>query len=294
MVPPLWLELIEPGNLDDPLLRQILPGAAELIATPGYSSDPVGEHGCGSVPGLLHKYHGRALLVATNACAIHCRYCFRREYPYETESGPGVWQQAITAIAEDPTCTEVLLSGGDPWSLPNNRLRSLVEALSDIPHLRRLRWHTRLPVTVPERCDQGLLEVLDLWSQSRAAAQQVIVVHCNHPRELAPTVLQGLARLRSTGSTLLNQSVLLKGVNDAASTLGALSETLHEHGILPYYVHQLDRVTGTAHFAVEDDQAVAILDELRQQLPGYLVPKLVREIAGEPSKTPLTPQPFTS
>jgi EF-P beta-lysylation protein EpmB len=234
-------------------------------------------------PGLLHKYRGRALLLATAACGIHCRYCFRRAFPY-TDANPASndWQQALESIEADPSISEVILSGGDPLSLSDRRLASLSQKLAGIPQLKRLRIHTRLPVVAPSRVDESLCAWL-----STSPLQTVMVLHINHPQEIDTELALACGRLRDTGSILLNQAVLLAGVNDGAATQIRLSERLFEAGVLPYYLHQLDRVRGAAHFEVTDEKARQLLVSLREALPGYLVPRLVREEAGGASKLPL-------
>jgi EF-P beta-lysylation protein EpmB len=236
---------------------------------------------------VIHKYDGRALLVATGSCAIHCRYCFRRHFPYGDETAAADhWREALDYLRADTSIHEVLLSGGDPLSLAPAKLAELTDALRALPHVRRLRLHTRLPVVLPERVDADLLAWL------RGLPWPVaVVVHANHANEIDGAVADALARLRSTGATLLNQAVLLRGVNDDAAVLADLSERLFAAGVLPYYLHQLDRVAGTAHFEVDDARALALHAHLQATLPGYLVPRLVREEPGAPSKTPLQPPP---
>ena len=271
------------GDPNDPLLRQVLPMGAELEATPGFVADPVGDRAAQAAPGVLHKYHGRVLLIATGACAVHCRYCFRREFPYaEAPAGAEEWRPALSYLAGDSSIREVILSGGDPLSLSNRRLGVLLTALGRIPHLERLRIHSRQPIMLPERVDEGLLELL---AQTRL--RPVLVAHANHPREINAAVRAALARLAATGVTLLNQSVLLRGVNDSAAVLAELSETLFAARVLPYYLHLLDPVRGAAHFDVNEIEASAIMKTLRQRLPGYLVPRLVREQPGQPAKIPV-------
>lgn len=281
-VPAPFLSRIRRGDPDDPLLRQILPLGAELDEQPGYVADPLEEAAAKRAPGLLQKYAGRALLITTQACAIHCRYCFRREFPYaeQTSDESGRWQAALTAIAGDPTIEEVILSGGDPLTLSDARLRQLTDALAVMPHVKRVRVHTRQPVVLPTRVDDGLCG----WI---AGIRQpvVFVLHVNHPNEIDADVRAACARLRSAGVTLLNQSVLLAGVNDDVDTLARLSVELMDAGVLPYYLHLPDRVRGTAHFAVAEDRAQALITGLTGRLSGYLVPRLVREIPGAPSKT---------
>ncbi len=280
-VPPSYLARIRPGDPDDPLLRQVLPLADELEEQPGYVSDPLDERAARRAPGLLQKYAGRALLITTQSCAIHCRYCFRREFPYSEQADEaGRWATALEAIASDASIEEVILSGGDPLSLSDNRLESLTGALGAMKHVRRIRVHTRQPVVVPSRVDAGLLAWL-------AGIRQpvVFVLHVNHPNEIDADVRAACARLKSAGVTLLNQSVLLRGVNDDLATLKRLSVELMDAGILPYYLHLPDRVRGTAHFDVAESQAQSLIEGLTAQLSGYLVPRLVREVPGAPSKT---------
>jgi EF-P beta-lysylation protein EpmB len=279
-VPESFLARIEPGNIDDPLLRQVLPLGAELDDQPGYSSDPIDEAAARRAPGLLHKYAHRALLITTGACALHCRYCFRRDYPYAEESGDGArWQQAIETVVGDHSIREVILSGGDPLSLSTARLQSLTRSLAAAPHVRELRIHTRNAVVLPERVDAALLE----WLRS-LPFRVTVVLHVNHAQELTGDAPAAIAALRGTGALLLNQTVLLKGVNDAASTLIDLSRRLHELGVLPYYLHLQDRVNGTAHFEVPESRGIELIDALARELPGFLVPRLVREVPGEEAK----------
>jgi len=272
------------GDLNDPLLLQVLPQAAELQPADGYVADPVGDLQRRAAPGLLHKYAGRALLVATGACAVHCRYCFRRHFPYGEESAlQQGWEPALARLREDTSISEVILSGGDPWSLSDRRLRQLTDALQAIGHIRRLRVHTRYPIVLPERIDCGLLDWL-----STVRLQKVVVMHANHAREIDDSVRQACRQLSAAGATLLNQSVLLKGVNDSVEALAELSEALFETQVLPYYLHVLDKVRGAAHFDLPETRALQLHQELTARLPGYLVPKLVREVPGAPSKTAVT------
>lgn len=276
---------MRPGDPHDPLLRQVLPLSDELREAPDFVADPLGEHAALRAPGLLQKYRGRALMVTTSACAVHCRYCFRREFPYsELNEGPR-WSEALAEIAGDDTIEEVILSGGDPLSLSDARLTSLTNALAAIPHVRRLRVHTRQPVVLPSRVDDGLIA----WLRGIRMAT-VFVLHVNHPNEIDSELSAACTRLRSCGVTLLNQSVLLKGVNDDADTLAELSRKLFGCGVLPYYLHVLDRVRGAAHFEVTEERARALAGELAARLSGYLVPRLTREIAGAPAKVSLPPE----
>ena len=271
------------GDPRDPLLRQVLPLDDEMRPMPGFGLDAVGDGAAKTAPGVIQKYRGRALLVATGSCAIHCRYCFRRHFPYaeETAARDG-WRDAVDLIRRDASIEEVLLSGGDPLSLSNGKLAELTGALADIPHLRRLRIHSRLPIVVPERVDDGLMGWL-----STLPWPVTLVVHANHANEFDGTVDAALGRLRAAGVHLLNQAVLLRGVNDSVDALGALSERGFAAGVLPYYLHQLDRVAGVAHFEVDDAHARALHAGLAARLSGYLVPRLVREIPGDTGKRPL-------
>lgn len=279
-VPRNFVARMKKGDPADPLLRQVLPIGDESTVTAGYLPDPVGDLQAMPIPGLLHKYHGRVLLVATGACAVHCRYCFRRHFPYgEANPAPAAWQQAINYIAADKTISEVILSGGDPLVLPDHRLASLVSQLNAIPHLRRLRIHTRLPIMLPERINGDLLTWL-----TATPLQCVMVIHANHANELGADTAQALRELRQTGVMMLNQAVLLRGVNDDVEALAGLSETLFAMGVLPYYLHMLDKVQGSAHFDVPEDAAHNLMIALQSRLPGYLVPRLVREIRGAPAK----------
>jgi EF-P beta-lysylation protein EpmB len=280
-VPRGFVERMRKGDIHDPLLRQVLPISEEFIEAPGYSSDPVGDLAANKIPGLLHKYQGRVLLTLTGTCAVNCRYCFRREFPY-TENNPGTagWQAALDYIAADPSITEVIFSGGDPLVLPDASLAKLVARLEAIPHLTTVRIHSRLPIVLPERITSDLIE----WF-SASRLKPVMVIHCNHPNEIDAHVTEAIARMRRAGITVLNQSVLLKGVNDTASVLISLSQRLFEISVLPYYVHLLDKVRGSAHFEVSEQEALSLQAELKAHLPGYLVPRFVREEAGASSKT---------
>ncbi len=281
-VPRAYLDRIEKGNPADPLLRQVLAHRDERREVPGYGPDPLDESAHTPVPGVLHKYHGRALLVVTGACAVHCRYCFRRHFPYQTHLSGGRWRAALDWLARREDIQEVILSGGDPLTLSNGRLRQLLDELAALPHLRRLRVHTRTPVVLPARLDQELIELL-----ARPRWRTTVVFHANHAREISPQLAAACTRLGAAGVTLLNQSVLLAGVNDNSDALVALSEALHEARVLPYYLHQLDAVAGAAHFAVDDQRALVLVREMRGRLPGFLVPRLAREEPGEDAKTVL-------
>jgi len=282
-VPRAFVARMRRGDPADPLLLQVLPRAAELGDAQGYTRDAVGDLGARVGPGVLHKYAGRALLIATGSCAVNCRYCFRRHFPYAQETAAANhWRDAVALIGADDSIEEVILSGGDPLSLTTPKLAELSGALAAVPHLKRLRIHTRLPIVLPERVDAELTA----WLRG-LPWPVVVVLHANHANEIDDAVVQACARLRASGASLLNQSVLLRGVNDDAAALADLSQRLFAAGVLPYYLHQLDRVAGAAHFAVDDERARALVESLRGRLSGYLVPRLVREIAGEPGKTPL-------
>jgi EF-P beta-lysylation protein EpmB len=268
------------GDADDPLLRQVLPAAAEDDEAPGYTTDPVGELAAPPDAGVLHKYHGRALVVVTGACAVHCRYCFRRHFPYaELGAASRGWDAFVAAIAADTELSEVILSGGDPLTLPDQPLAQLACRVAAIPDVRRLRIHTRLPIVLPQRVDEVLVDWL-----ARLEVPTTIVVHVNHAQEIDTDVRRALTTLRASGVTVLNQAVLLRGVNDSSAVLAELGEVLFDAGVLPYYLHMLDPVQCAAHFAVSDDRARHVINGLQTRLPGYLVPRLVREVLGAPSK----------
>ncbi|MBL9125804.1 MAG: EF-P beta-lysylation protein EpmB [Planctomycetaceae bacterium] len=279
-VPPGYLGRIRPGDPADPLLLQVLPTESEVQPVAGFREDPVGDLEATRAPGLLQKYAGRALMVATGACAVHCRYCFRRHFPYEEmPKGFAAWEPALAELAGDAAVHEVILSGGDPLTLVDSRLAGLAERLASIPHLRRLRIHTRLPIVIPERVTDELLS----WLRGTRLAP-LVVVHANHPREIDRDVELALRRLVDSGIPVLNQAVLLKGVNDSAEVLAELCERLVDLRVLPYYLHQLDRVAGAAQFEVAESAGLAIVAELRRRLPGYAVPRYVRERAGDAHK----------
>jgi len=282
-VPRGYVARMRPRDPGDPLLRQVLPLAEECLPAEGFGPDPVGDLAAMAAPGVLHKYRGRVLLTATGACAVHCRFCFRRHFPYDQAvASANRWRGALEHIAADDTITEVVLSGGDPLTLSDRRLCELAHVLQAIPHVRRLRVHTRLPIVLPERVDAELLEWL-----GGTRLQSVVVVHANHANEVDAGVRAALARLKGVGVVLLNQSVLLRGVNDRVETLADLSEALFAAGVVPYYLHMLDRVAGAAHFEVAESRARALMSELSARLPGYLVPRLVREVPGAPAKVPV-------
>ena len=273
------------GNRYDPLLLQVLAIDDELQIKPGFVQDPLDEAATNSIPGLIHKYHGRVLLTVTGSCAINCRYCFRRHFPYQDNNpGRAGWQPVLDYINADKNIHEVILSGGDPLLANDAVLAPLLAQLDAIPHLTTLRIHTRIPVVLPERVDDGLIALL-----MTSRLKKVVVLHSNHVQELDAQVALACRRLSGAGCLMLNQSVLLAGVNDNANTLAALSERLFACGVLPYYLHLLDKVQGAAHFDVGLEEALAIFQQLQALLPGYLVPRLAREDAGAKHKTLISP-----
>ena len=276
-----YLNKMQFGDVSDPLLRQVFPLSEEALPAEGFTLDPVGDHQAVSAPGILQKYQGRALLLTTGACAIHCRYCFRRHFPY-SDSNPlaSQWPQTLAALKADNSIKEVIFSGGDPLVLSDQKLASMIADLQQIPHLKRLRIHTRLPLVLPKRITAKLLSAL-----ADCRLQVVMVIHANHGNEIDTETAVMLKKLRQAGCELLNQAVLLKGVNDNADTLIALSERLSEAQVMPYYLHLLDKVQGAQHFDVSQALGEQLITAMRAALPGYLVPRLVREIAGETSKT---------
>jgi EF-P beta-lysylation protein EpmB len=282
-VPRGYVARMRHGDPNDPLLRQVLPLDDEDRVVPGFGLDAVGDAAAKGGTGVIHKYTGRALLIATGSCAIHCRYCFRRHFPYaeETAAASG-WASALDYLRADPTVREVILSGGDPLSLSTAKLTELTDALRGLPQITRLRIHTRLPIVLPERVDTELLDWINglPWPV-------VFVLHANHANEIDDGVRAACAGLRHRGAHLLNQAVLMRGVNDSADALVDLAEALFAAGVMPYYLHLLDRVEGTAHFEVPEAEALALREAIHARLPGFLVPRLVREIAGEAGKTPL-------
>ncbi|MCU7875004.1 MAG: EF-P beta-lysylation protein EpmB [Candidatus Thiodiazotropha sp. (ex Lucinoma borealis)] len=282
-VPREFAALMRKGDLNDPLLRQVLPSHKELLTVAGFSTDPVGDRQAEHSPGLLHKYHGRVLVVTTGACAVHCRYCFRRHYPYASSTATASqWQGILDYIQANPSIEEVILSGGDPLMISDKKLGEWLQQLQQLPQLKRLRLHTRLPVVLPQRITRELTGLLQA-----CRLNTIMVIHTNHPAELSPSVAEALHKVAAAGVSLLNQSVLLKGVNDQYETLVTLSERLFEIGVMPYYLHLLDRVAGAAHFDLNESAIQNLQLQLLARLPGYLMPKMVREIADEPSKTPL-------
>lgn len=281
-VPRAFVARMERGNPNDPLLRQVLTSQEEFVAAPGFSTDPLDEQHS-VVPGLLHKYRNRALLLVKGGCAVNCRYCFRRHFPYADNQGnKRNWQAALDYISAHPELDEIIFSGGDPLMAKDHELEWLLTQLEAIPHVKRLRIHSRLPIVIPARITDTLASRF-----ARSSLQILLVNHINHAQEIDASFRQAMATLRTAGVTLLNQSVLLRGVNDSAQTLADLSNALFDAGVMPYYLHVLDKVQGAAHFMVTDDEARQIMRELLTRVSGYMVPRLAREIGGEPSKTPL-------
>ncbi|CAK4069865.1 EF-P beta-lysylation protein EpmB [Vibrio sp. 16] len=281
-VPQSFVDRMEKGNPYDPLLRQVLPLSQEFEVHEGYSNDPLQEQG-NETPGLLHKYRNRALMIVKGGCAVNCRYCFRRHFPYQENKGNKlVWQQSLDYIRQQSELNEVILSGGDPLMAKDEELQWLINHIADIPHIKRIRIHSRLPVVIPARITPELLAIL-----SGSRLQVIMVTHINHAQEINHELKRAMYDLKQAGVTLLNQGVMLKGVNDCVEAQVALSETLFDAGILPYYMHVLDKVQGAAHFYISDQQAKAIMAGLLERVSGYLVPKLTREIGGRKSKTPL-------
>ncbi|MGR9073407.1 MAG: EF-P beta-lysylation protein EpmB [Gammaproteobacteria bacterium] len=279
-VPVGYASRIRKNDVGDPLLRQVLPLPEEVAVRDGYGCDPVGDLDAVAAPGVLHKYHGRALFIVTGGCAINCRYCFRREFPYsDLQMSRKNEESAIGYIKTNPEINEVILSGGDPLVLSNLRIDSLMKKLGEIEHLKRIRIHSRVPVVLPERIDETLIGLL-----TQTDKQIIMVMHCNHSAEISQKVRAASALMSANRITLLNQSVLLKGVNDNVEHLRELSEQLFSAGILPYYLHLLDKVAGAHHFDVDEQSAVSLLKEIKKILPGYLVPRLVKEHAGALSK----------
>ncbi|WP_318458298.1 EF-P beta-lysylation protein EpmB [Photobacterium leiognathi] len=281
-VPLSFVDKMEIGNPYDPLLRQILPLAQEFEVHQGYSVDPLEEQQ-NEIPGLLHKYHNRVLLIVKGGCAVNCRYCFRRHFPYSDNKGnKRQWQQSLEYIAAHPEINEVILSGGDPLMAKDHELQWLIEHIAAIPHIKRLRIHSRLPVVIPNRITDALCQIL-----TETRLQTILVTHINHANEIDDALKTAMQKLKQANVTLLNQGVLLKDVNDSVAALTDLSETLFDAGIQPYYLHVLDRVQGAAHFMVDDEIARQLMAGLITKVSGYLVPKLTREIGGRASKTPL-------
>ncbi|ANW24563.1 EF-P beta-lysylation protein EpmB [Vibrio coralliilyticus] len=281
-VPQSFVDRMEKGNPFDPLLRQVLPLSEEFDVHSGYSTDPLDEQD-NQIPGLLHKYRNRALMIVKGGCAINCRYCFRRHFPYnENKGSKSVWSQSLDYVRQHPELNEIILSGGDPLMAKDEELQWLIEQIADIQHIKRLRIHSRLPVVIPARITTTFTKLL-----AGTRLQVILVTHINHANEINQELRDALSSLHREGVTLLNQGVMLKGVNDSVEAQVALSESLFDAGVLPYYIHVLDKVQGAAHFFISDQQAKQIMAGVIERVSGYLVPKLTREIGGRTSKTPL-------
>lgn len=280
-----FTHLMEAGNPNDPLLLQALPSPRELEHHDGFTHDPLGEADSNPTPGLIHKYHGRVLLTNSGQCAINCRYCFRRHFPYaENRLTQENWESILAYLSNDTNIQEVIFSGGDPLTLNNRLLQKQIHDLEQIPHIRRLRFHTRLPVVLPQRIDADFLDILN-----QTKLQTVMVIHCNHPQEISPELISSLRLLKQQNITLLNQSVLLKGINDDEEILTELSEVLFDAGVQPYYLHLLDPVEGASHFNIPKEDAQNLLAKLTKRLPGYLLPRLAQEKAGALAKIQIPP-----
>ncbi|WP_286270243.1 EF-P beta-lysylation protein EpmB [Thalassotalea hakodatensis] len=281
-VPKPFIARMIKGDIDDPLLKQVMPLSDEFIETTGFSTDPLAEHDT-VAEGLLHKYKHRVLMIVKAGCAINCRYCFRRHFPYADNSpNKQRWQQALDYIADHQEINEVIFSGGDPLMANDQHLHWLITEIEGISHVKRLRIHSRLPVVIPQRITPELVNML-----ANTRLKSTLVFHINHPNEIDEQFANAIEPLRQARIPLFNQSVLLKGVNDEVNTLCHLSEQLFDHGIQPYYLHLFDKVQGVAHFDIDNQQAQTLVAEMMAILPGFLMPKVVREIAGEANKTPI-------
>lgn len=283
-VPQSFIRRMEPGNPQDPLLLQVLPQVREQDNSAGFVADPLNEGQASPLTGLLHKYKSRVLLVITGGCAIHCRYCFRRHFPYDDHAiSKEQWLAIKAYLQSHPEVNEVIFSGGDPLLLKDATLAKLFSDIQCISHIRRIRIHTRIPIVLPERMTTNFWRTL-----SDCQLPIVLVLHSNHAHEINGEVIRAIAPAASQRITLLNQAVLLAGINDSVKAQRDLSEALFAGGILPYYLHLLDPVQGASHFDVPEEQAVQLMQQLLLELPGFLVPKLVREEPGKGSKSPLT------
>ena len=281
LVPRGFISRMQPGDPNDPLLLQVLPRLEELDDIPGFVSDPVGEQPARRGTGLIQKYHGRCLLLVTGGCAVHCRYCFRREFPYaESGASPASFAAAVNEIREDESIHEVILSGGDPLLIDDTLLEALIHDIASVSHVRRLRIHSRLPVVLPSRITENFLRIMN-----KIRLTVCLVIHANHAAELDSTVAESLRKISPVVALRFNQAVLLRGVNDTAESLIRLSERLLDLGVTPYYLHLLDPVRGASHFDVPEETGIHLVQELRNRLPGYAVPRLAREHPGSPSKT---------
>ena len=281
-VPRFFADLMAKNDLNDPLLKQVMPVADEFVVDPDFSTDPLEEQQS-SEQGMLHKYHNRVLLMVRGGCAVNCRYCFRRHFPYaEHHNNKADWLEVFKQIGSDPNIDEIILSGGDPLMANDDYLLWMLQQINLIPSIKRVRIHSRLPVVLPYRITEQFLQLCQ-----QAQQQIIMVLHINHPQEISAELADKVALLIQVGVTVLNQAVMLRGINDSTDTQMALNETLFTHRIQPYYLHLFDKVQGAAHFAISDERAVAIMRDVMTKQSGYMVPKLVREIGGEASKTPV-------
>ena len=280
IVPMPFINKMKKGDITDPLLQQVLPIKNEELISEGYSLDPLGEHQNG-IQGALHKYKSRILLILKSGCAVNCRYCFRRHFPYQDNNlNKQQFAEVLKYLKDHPEVNEVILSGGDPLMSKDEFLQFIVSELDQLPQLKRLRIHTRLPVVIPQRITDDLCQIL-----KSSRLKVIFVLHINHANEIDSLFSEAMQKLHQAGIQLLNQSVLLKGVNDNCGALVKLSEALSQVNILPYYLFLLDKVQGAQHFDLTTERALQLMKEISVELPGYLVPKLSREIAGEKSKT---------
>jgi len=283
-VPREFVDRMEKGNLNDPLLKQILPTNNESIIQAGYTDDPVGDVPAMAETGVIHKYHGRVLLITTGSCAINCRYCFRRNFPYnDFQLSTKKYLNALNYITSHQDISEVILSGGDPLLLNDQKLIALIQKIDLIPHVKRIRIHSRIPIVLPSRITPALCDQLAIIKKDL-----IMIVHSNHANELNNKVRFACDQLKNTNITLFNQAVLLKGINNDAKQLCTLHEKLFSYKIIPYYLHLLDKTTGTAHFDVPQNEAIDLMNQIKKVLPGYLVPKLVKEQAGAANKIIIT------
>ncbi|MFC3121186.1 EF-P beta-lysylation protein EpmB [Agaribacter flavus] len=281
-VPRFFADLMQKRQWNDPLLQQVIPRQEEFLDVEGFSADPLLEQN-NNTAAMLQKYKNRVLLIVKTGCAVNCRYCFRRHFPYQQNSvNKAQWLEIFRQIAEDKAVDEVILSGGDPLMAKDKQLAWMIQAIQSIPHVKRLRIHTRLPVVMPSRVTPELTTCL-----AKTSLQTIVVFHINHANEVSTALSQACQKLKEAGTTLLNQGVFLKNINDNATSIAALNEALFETGILPYYMYLLDKVKGASHFDIEDNKAKAIMREVLTMQSGYLVPKLMREVAGKASKTPM-------
>lgn len=285
LVPRPFVQRMTYGNPHDPLLKQVLADDIEMQSTAGYSKDPLNESAHTPQKAIVHKYERRVLVITTGVCAVNCRYCFRRHFPYgDNQLAQKEWDSVIAYLEQHPEVNEVILSGGDPLMLKDSQLAKQIDRLNALPQLKRLRIHSRLPVVIPSRINAELLAWIQL-----CRLDVVLVLHSNHGNEIDQTLAEKVSLLKQAGVTVLNQGVLLKGVNDTVEAQVELSERLFAAGILPYYMFTFDPIEGGAHFDLSVEHAQTLMGQVAQKLPGYLMPKLAKEIPGQPAKTVLAP-----